>query len=118
MATDKEFKKCSSCGQIWKTREGFVGDPAIDIVGYQVNFPSLGDGLFLFNHNCQTTLTLRASEFKDLYDGPIFTERLTNSEDCPEYCLHKDNIERCPARCECAYVREIIQLIKNWPKRN
>jgi hypothetical protein len=118
MATDKEFKQCSSCGQIWNTREGFVGDSTIDIVGYQVNFPSLGEGLFLFNHNCRTTLTIRASEFKDLYDGSIFAERLTNSEDCPEYCLHNDNIERCPAKCECAYIREIIQVIRNWPKRN
>ncbi len=117
MAADKEFKKCSSCGQIWETRERFVGDPGIDIVGYQVNFPSLEEGLFLFNHSCETTLAIKVSEFKDLYDGPIFSGRLDNTEDCPQYCLYKDNIEHCLAKCECAYVREIIQIVKQWPKK-
>jgi hypothetical protein len=45
-------------------------------------------------------------------------ERKTGTEECPGYCLHQDELQPCPARCECAYVREIIQIIRNWPKRD
>ena len=37
--------------------------------------------------------------------------------ECPEFCLHKSELRPCPAKCECAYVREIIQVIKDWPKK-
>lgn len=91
-------------------------DPALNLIGYQVNFDYLEEGFFLFNHHCNTTLAIRAGEFKDLYTGPIFSERLTNTDECPEYCLHKEELRPCPAKCECAYIREIIQIIKSWTK--
>jgi hypothetical protein len=25
-------------------------------------------------------------------------------------------VEPCPSQCECAYIREILQIIRNWPK--
>ena len=60
-------------------------------------------------------MAVPAGQFQNLYNGPIFEQRLTESEDCPGYCLRKDELRLCPAKCECAYVREIIQIIKNWP---
>ena len=30
--------------------------------------------------------------------------------------LARMGISPCPAKCECAYVREIIQLVSTWPK--
>lgn len=116
LALDKEFKKCSSCGQGWVTRENFFEDPALKLIGYQVNLDHLEEGYLLFNHSCGTTLSVIAGAFKDLYHGPIFSERLTNTDECPQYCLRKAELRACPAKCECAYVREIIQIIKNWPK--
>jgi hypothetical protein len=41
---------------------------------------------------------------------------LTGTAECPEFCLHRSKLNPCPAKCECAYIREIIQAIKNWPK--
>ena len=110
------YKKCSSCGFDWATREYFLGDPNITMVGYQVNFQELEAGFFLFNHTCGTTLAIPAREFKGFYQGSIFAERLTGSEECPGYCLHECELGPCPAQCECGYVREIIQLIRHWPK--
>ena len=55
-------------------------------------------------------------EFQDLYSGEIFVERATGSAQCPGHCLHQDNLLPCPARCECAYVREVMQIIRQWPK--
>ena len=85
-------------------------------IGYQVNFKSLDAGIFLFNHRCKGTLAIPAEQFRDLYKGPIFKERATGSDDCPGHCLHEDQLDPCPVRCECAYVREILQIIRRWPK--
>ena len=93
-----------------------MADPALCIIGYQVDFERLAEGLFLFNHSCGTTLTVRAGGFRDLYEGPVFSERLTGTAQCPEFCLHRSKLNPCPAKCECAYIREIIQAIKDWPK--
>ena len=112
-----EFKKCTFCGHLWQTREDFLQDAATAMIGYQVNFDNLHLGFFLFNHlKCGTTLGLAAGLFSDLYNGPVYKQRQTGSEKCPEYCLHEERLEPCPAECECAYVREIIQTVRQWPK--
>jgi len=110
------FKQCNVCGFVWPTRNSMLSDANMHIVGYQVNFIELLAGLFLFNHSCGGTLAFEASWFEDLYDGPVFAEPLTGTDECPEYCLLKEELRPCPALCECAFVREIIQIIKNWPK--
>ena len=110
------FKQCTTCGFEWTTRKHFFEDPNVAIIGYQVNFDELEAGIFLFNHSCGTTLGIRADDFKSIYDGPIFTQRATETEECPEFCLHQHDLRPCPVQCECAYVREIMQLIKQWPK--
>jgi hypothetical protein len=114
--TTQSFKKCGPCGFEWETLDSFLGDPAIEIIGYQVHFEELKLGIFLFNHSCNGTLAIRVDNFKHLYDGPIFKERKTGGEDCPGYCLHESELRSCPAHCECAYIREIIQRIKNGVK--
>jgi len=110
------FKKCPNCGYEWHNLENLLSDPETEIIGYQVNFLRLEAGYFLFNHSCKGTFSIQASQFKDLYDGPIFIKRETGSDKCPEYCLHRNELRPCPVHCECAYVREILQIIKNWPK--
>lgn len=96
----------------------FLSDPNIGLVGYQVNFEALSAGLLYFIHACEGSLAFYAEDFMDLYNGPVFTKRATNGDDCPGYCLHKDNLEPCPAECECASVREVLQAVKVWPKLN
>jgi hypothetical protein len=111
------FKKCPNCGLIWDSRDSFLADGNLVIIGYQANYKELSTGLFYFNHSCEGTLAIQAYLFGDLYDGPIFSSRATNGDDCPGYCLYRGELQSCPAECECAYVRQIIQLIKNWPKQ-
>ena len=111
------FKQCPKCFFEWPRRVDFLDDPNLDPIGYQVNFNALAAGIFLFNHNCNGTLGVPASEFLDLYKGPLFKERATDSPECPGHCLHEDDLDPCPARCECAYVRQILHLIKKWPKK-
>ncbi len=110
------FKQCPLCRFTWATRESFLGDAALEPIGYQVNFGRLNAGLFLFNHACKGTLAVKASAFLDLYAGPLFETRHTGDAQCPGHCLHTDDLQPCPARCECAYVREILQIIRRWPR--
>ncbi len=110
------FHLCPSCKFVWSTRAEFLSDPGVDLTAYQASFVDLVAGVFLFRHRCDGLLTLHAGEFTDLYHGPIFAIPLTGSEGCPGYCLRQDELRPCPARCECAYVREILRIVTNWPK--
>ncbi len=110
------FKKCTVCGVEWASRNDFISDPDIEFIGYQVDFDILTAGLFLFNHSCFGTLAIPAGEFTDLYDGQVFETRKTGSAFCEKHCLHVYDLAPCPAKCECSYVREVIQLIKSWPR--
>jgi hypothetical protein len=110
------FKTCSKCGFAWHDRVSFLSDPQLHMVGYQVAFDELIAGLFLFSHSCGTTFSVPAGDFQDLYDGPIFRERLNGTEKCPGCCLREKDLHPCPEKCECAYVLEITQIVLNWPK--
>ena len=109
------FKTCNQCGHDWPTRDAFLSDPSLDLIGYQANLDDLEGGAFLFNHTCHGTLALPVERFKDLRRGPLVTRRATGTDDCPAFCQHKDELRPCPADCECAYVRDIIRIIQNWP---
>lgn len=111
------FKTCPSCSAAWPSRERFLADNDLSLVGYQVDFDELDLGLFLFNHGaCRTTLAIRANLLKDLYTGPVFAGRRTGEADCPGYCLRRVQLDACPAHCECAWVRGLLQIIRQWPK--
>ena len=113
------FKICTMCKKQWMDREAFLNDPLLEMIGYQADIEDLEYGLFLFNHNkenCGSTIAIRVHKFKDLYDGPVYSQCLLGTEECHELCLHKSNLEPCPAKCECGYVRELIQIVKNWEK--
>lgn len=116
---DKAFKKCPCCGHLWRTREVFLSDEKLKLNGYLADLKQLEEGLFLFTHltrGCGSTMAVKAGTFKDLYTGPIYRERKTGSEDCPGHCLHTYDLAPCPAKCECAYVREVLQVIEHWPR--
>jgi hypothetical protein len=92
-------------------------DENTKLVGYQANFYHLELGFFLFNHlTCESTIAIPAGLFKDLYAGPVFAERMAGTEVCQRFCKDVEALDPCEAQCECAYVREILQIIRNWPK--
>ena len=111
------FKICPHCGKTWPSRDVFLADPGLEVIGYQVDFETIERGLFLFNHHdCKTTLAIPAGSFKDLHHGPFFSERNTGTESCPGYCLRRHELEPCPAECACAWVRDVLQTIRQRPK--
>ncbi len=115
MTEEKIFKKCPMCSTEWKTRDEFLDDLSLIIDGYQADFEKLERGLFYFTHikeGCLSTMALEAKDFLSLYSGEKYTERRTGKEECPGYCLDKEQLNRCDAICECAFNREVIQIIK------
>jgi hypothetical protein len=113
----RNFKKCNVCKSSWESRENFLSDPDVEIIGYQANFSEPNEGLFLFNHICGTTLSAQVKVFGTLYDGPRYKEILTGSEDCKGLCLNEKDSSLCIAECNLAFAREIIKIIRNWEKQ-
>ncbi len=113
------YKRCPMCAAVWQDRMEFIGDTDLQIEGYQANFDQLEQGLVYFTHRvdgCYTTMAVKAREFLDLNPGKPFTSRKTMTDDCPGYCLHESNIERCSAECECAYVRDLLHILQTHKK--
>ena len=107
----KPYILCKVCGHTWESRDSFLADEEIHLIGYQSNFIQIDKGLFLFNHICDGTLAIPVNEFVDLYDGPIYRENKTGTQECPGYCLYESELRPCPAKCNCAFVREILTLL-------
>ena len=59
-----EFKKCS-CGCRWNSREDFITDPNIKMLGYQKSYSATISDMFLFNHSCRNTLAVGIHAFAD-----------------------------------------------------
>lgn len=115
MTNAQAFKVCPMCSTVWQTRDQFLHDESIAIVGYGADFEKLDWSLFYFNHNkegCFSTIVIEARHFLDLYKGKQYTQRRTGKEDCPGYCLDENQLDRCEAMCECAFNREIIKIIR------
>ena len=111
---EKSFKKCPMCSEIWPTRNEFIADSNLKVNGYISNFDNLKLGIFLFDHLlCKTTLAIQATQFTDMYKGPVYEKKLTGGEECPGYCLKQDELRPCPAECECAYIREVLNIVNN-----
>ena len=113
------FHVCNNCMFIWRTRDSFLDDDNLVLNGYQFNPLDLEAGLFLFTHQvegCNTTIAVKVDEFADLYQGKIYPDRRTGEVDCPGFCKKEEQLGRCDAKCECAYVREIIQIIRGCPR--
>ncbi len=111
------FKNCNSCGQHWESRDDFLSDPDLEVVGYQTFFSNLKLGLFLFNHSCDTTLAIEADVFLDLYKGEYHDTRVPVKDvECPGRCLNKNILSPCSSKCKCAFVSTLLGTLKHWEK--
>ncbi|MGD9872766.1 MAG: hypothetical protein AB7T27_00715 [Kiritimatiellia bacterium] len=113
------YKRCTTCGTAWKDRDSFLSDPSVEFLGYQPFFEEERLGYFLFNHvtECTTTLALAVEDFRNLYDGPVWQTCAYRGPDCPGYCSHLGQDGRCPVKCVCTWVREVMAVLKAWPKK-
>lgn len=114
------FKECPNSRHLWRDRESFLSDPDLRLIDYQVNYGELNAGLFLFTHDvpaCGTSLAIKAGKFTDMHQGPIFESRLADTERCAGHCLRVNDLNPCPEKCACAYVRDVLQEVKKRLKQ-
>jgi len=114
------FKTCPLCNEQWLTREDFLSDPYLECRGYQVNLDMLHEGLFLFVHTkegCGTDMAININAFLGLHFGKKYFDRKAFTSACPGHCFDKDDINPCSEACECAFIRDLLQVIRKWPKR-
>lgn len=115
------FLICPLCDFSWPNRQSFLADPSTLLEGYHVNFDELDRGLLVFRHLCRacnTVFRIEVRKFLDLYRGPVHSERKTLQKECPGYCVCREQLAPCTVLCECAFVRAILQQIKNTPKNS
>lgn len=116
MQTTEAFKVCPKCSKNWSTLNDFLNDDALILNGYQANLKNLESGLLLFTHmveGCKTTMGLYVSGFSHLYNGVRYPENKALSAECPRFCIDEKRLDRCDVFCECAYAREIVNIVKN-----
>ncbi len=110
------FLDCSCCGATWKKMEDALRDPALELIGYQINKLRPNKGLFLFNHiagDCGSTLALEVGMFKQLSPQPDSRKSLWNTENCPGHCGRIEDLARCERPCSNAWVRELAVKIRD-----
>ena len=108
------LKTCNKCHHQWESRDSFLSDNTIELLGYQVFFKDLRLGMFMFNHSCNTTIAIETDLFLDLYNGPIYFERKPVGDHCPGRCLNKNIMLPCSPECKCAFVGDLIKIIKQY----
>jgi len=110
------FKVCPNCEAVWQTMDDFLADPEMEQAGYQVNFVDLKGGLFYFTHHrdgCGTTLAIPVGKFTSLSARTLLAARGEQpGGKCPGSCVRKGDMDPCPVECECVWVREVMQVIK------
>ncbi|UCD56988.1 MAG: hypothetical protein JSV16_14405 [Candidatus Hydrogenedentota bacterium] len=112
---EPEFRKCD-CGQTWKTRDEFLHDRNVKIVGYQPDFVNHRYNHFLFHHrakSCGQYLGVRASDFSDLREKECVDDLCIGQEQCPGYCTDTLDLRICSVTCRNASDRMIASKIRS-----
>ena len=108
------FKMCPKCAYTWKTREDFLEDPSICLIGFQASFEETESGYYLFNHSlrgnpCDTTLAMEVEVFLSLLTRTMFTDIKAKTPICEMHCSNVEDLSICPVECKNAFAREIMQ---------
>jgi len=109
------FKICPCCQEVWQTRDDFLEDMHLQLNGYKADFAKLEYGLFFFTHQkegCYSTMALEVADFLDLHRGTVCEHNRDYDENCPRSCRQKRKLEARQDVCECAFAREVCDLVK------
>lgn len=109
------YRKCE-CGYIWKTRDDFLRDKKLKIVGYQPDFINHKYNHFLFQHaakGCGQFFGVRASDFHDLREKECANELCFAKEECPGYCKNTVDLRVCSVNCRNASDRIVAAKIRS-----
>ena len=112
------FKLCNKCKTEWKSRNDFLNDSNIVMIGLMANNDNYKRGAYLFNHilpdgSCNTTIGLFVDNFLDMCSGEIYGQLKMGTDECSGLCVSIYELENCTAHCRNAIARIIMQEILN-----
>jgi hypothetical protein len=121
LAIQPVIKQCTTCSTQWLTLQQLVEDRNLKIEGYQACFGDADAGLIILTHKtrtCGTTLVLPARVFRPLIAGCLPEAHMTLSTPCPRRCSRPRDFEACQVKCDMAWVREVLGLLRRheWPE--
>ena len=93
---DSFFSKCTNCGFEWPSRNQFLEDRMVTIIGYQVNFDNLSMGFFLFNHSCKGTFSLRPDHLNHVIKAPSIKNVLRDLKNVRVIVLGRKSCSHVP----------------------
>lgn len=110
------FKLCNKCKTQWKTRDDFLNDPNIVLIGLMANKDDYKKRAYLFTHrlpgdSCNTSIGLFVLNFLDMYNGEMYDTLKMGTDECFGHCLTIKELGNCSAHCRNAIAREIMQEI-------
>jgi hypothetical protein len=114
----KPFKICSKCDYEWQTRDDFLQDASLFLIGLQAGYGKFDRGFYLFNHlaekdKCNSTIAVGVENFMSLYSGPMYETVHAGSEACSGHCAKVDDLARCSVSCRNATAREVMLKVFN-----
>ena len=112
---NEPFKTCSKCGKIWNSISDYILDKTLVINGYQANFVQPENGLILATHHeydCDSTLSVYAQSIRHLSASETYQTLNKGKDTCKMLCVDQGNLEYCGAECSMAWVREVIQYMR------
>ena len=107
------------CRKQWATRQDFISDPELRLLGLQAvpNFPDAN--LLVFEHECGTSVSVLASRLRDLIPDPEPDDPslplLQGTESCRGYCNRLEELEVCDQRCSNARDRRLTLWLADQP---
>jgi len=114
----KSFKICPKCDYEWQTRDDFLQDASLFLIGFQAGYAKSDKGFYLFNHlvekdTCNSTIAVDVENFMSLYNGALYEDVHAGSETCSGHCAKVDDLARCSVPCRNATAREVMLKVFN-----
>ena len=110
------FKICNKCKTEWKSRDDFLNDPNIAMIGLMANNDDYKKGAYLFTHrlpddSCNTSIGLYVFNFLDMYNDEMYDTLKIGTDECAGHCVTINELRNCSVHCRNAIAREIMQEI-------
>ncbi len=118
---DGPFRACGMCHKQWATRQDFIADPKLRLLGLQA-VPHHADGnLLVFEHDCGTTVSVLAWRLRDLLPAEDRGEEglplLYGSEGCKGYCTRLEELSACDRSCSNARDRRLTLWVAEQKRK-
>jgi len=109
------------CRKQWATRQEFLADPNLRLLGLQA-VPHHADGnLLMFEHDCGTTVSVLAWRLRDLLPpeqrGEEDLPSLYGSEQCSGFCNKLEELSACDLACSSARDRRLTLWVAEQKRK-